>query len=254
MAKDSPIFDPIGNSLGGDSMAIVAREASTAGRDFTASYENKVLDYCIEWERIISARIETELNETSKMKDRLNHYQNKIMELRAKVNHSTDKSIEPPKKLSVKLERNETKLNKAWKDHEQCASKLCTLIEEITDRKWKDLYPLVKASMQWEVERVSTENEVFAKLPLITDILSDTFENGMSTELTVSLDSVAMADENDSQTTCSLHSDGDVDTLSSDWATAAEGVDDANLPASPKRSERPKVISAPRCPKVVDHI
>lgn len=159
-----------------------------------ASYEDKVVDYCIEWERIITSRVDAELKETNKMHFKLNHYTSKVLGLRKKVNSHNNRGNETPdKKLSEKLKRNEVKLQDAWKAHERSASKLCDLIEEVTARGWKDLYPLVTASMQLEVERASGEYSDIAKLAVISDSLTDFFNNSMSAELNSAHNHTAIA-------------------------------------------------------------
>jgi hypothetical protein len=65
----------------------------------------------------------------------------------------------PP--LSEQLNRNEDKPKEAWKVHEESASTLCNLLDEIITGGWKDLYPLVMAALQWEVDRATGEPDVY---------------------------------------------------------------------------------------------
>jgi hypothetical protein len=69
-----------------------------------------------------------------------------------------------PVKLEEKLDRNQQKLELAWKEHESAASALCHLLEEVTVSGWKDLAPLLDKTMEWECERSMHDYKVFARL------------------------------------------------------------------------------------------
>jgi hypothetical protein len=263
LATNSPIFSPIGDTLGGDSVATVVQAAFKVSNDFAASYDEKIVAYCIEWERIVTSRVDDELKDTNKLNERLNHYQTKLEGLRTKVNNMTEKGKEVPKKVSEKLTRNEKKLDQAWRAHEKSASKLCNLIEEVTVRGWKDLYPLVKASMQWEVERANGELNVLAKLPAVTDMLVEAFENSASPVLNISQVPIALADDdNDSATTGSYHPEEDDDsTPNSEGAVAGDETPKTNnAPLSPAIEEGAvafetlKAENAPLSPNAVKDV
>lgn len=84
IATKSSIFQPFGNTLGSGSLASVAQAASTETRAYAKSYDDEIVAYCVEWERIVTTRVDSELKETSKLHARLNHYQNKVEGLRSK--------------------------------------------------------------------------------------------------------------------------------------------------------------------------
>lgn len=177
LAEKSPIFRPIGTTVGGDSLSTVAHAASKEAHAFAKSYDDEIVARCIDWERTVTTRVDAELEENSKLRVRYNHYLTKVDKLRSKSSASTDKSKDAPK-MGTRHSRNEEKLDTAWRSHEQSASSLYNLLEEVTQRGWKDLYRLVKASMQWEIDRESAEHAVFAKLPQIMNNLDEKFVNG----------------------------------------------------------------------------
>jgi hypothetical protein len=145
-------------------------------------YQKNVIDYVTEWEQIVTTRVDEGSKETYALHRTLNHYQSKIDPLRKKVNAIESKGKGSPAKLSEKLVRNEGKLDEAWKLYETNASIHCNLLEEVTKHGWKDLYPLVKASLEWEAVRAAGENDVYAKLSEVEKNLTSVFEkNLMST-------------------------------------------------------------------------
>lgn len=248
LAAKSPIFGPIGNLHGGgDSLVSVARAASNQAQSFTESYKERVVDYCVEWEAIVSTRIDDELKETKQLNKRLNHYQSKVAGLRTKVNHYNGTSTEAPSNLSTKLARNEVKLESAWKVHEQAASRLCNLIDEVTLQGWMDLYPLVVASMKWEVERASAELEAISKLQSVTNDLEKEFEkNSISVELTSRVPiAVETNNVSESETAASLNREEEDDDSSSQGSEGVVTAED-NVDGAPtlKRSDSLTIISA----------
>jgi hypothetical protein len=69
-----------------------------------------------------------------------------------------------PVKLEEKLERNQQKLEQAWALHEEAASTLCHLLEQVTHKGWKDLAPLLDKAMEWECDRAMHDYNVFTRL------------------------------------------------------------------------------------------
>lgn len=206
LATKSPIFQSIGQTLGGDSLVSVAQTASKETRGYAKLYDDEIVAYCIEWEHIVTTRVDSELKESSKLHDKLNHYQNKVDNLRSKATAAAEKSKAVPKKMGEKRTRNEDKLDTALRAYEQRSTAVCNLLEEVTERGWKDLYNLVKASTQWEIDRLSAEVNAFAKLPSVMHNLDETFDTCESAHATtmpstgdgdVASDTTGEYDEND---------------------------------------------------------
>lgn len=96
--------------------------------------------------------------------------------LRRKVNGLESKGKEIPQPQVERLSRNEQKLKNAWETHEQRAGKLCVLIEQVTEQGWKDLYPLIKNAIKWEVNRLGRENVTYGRLPSALDAMEISFQ------------------------------------------------------------------------------
>jgi mRNA-degrading endonuclease HigB of HigAB toxin-antitoxin module len=164
LAMMTSLHDHVGNASGLTSLASVHQVATEKARVGAEEYQKKIINYAIEWEHIVTTRVDEDMKNTNALHDALNHYQNKVDTLRKKVNAVENKGKESPAKLSEQLTRNEDKLKESWKVHEESASTLCNLLDEITTGGWKDLYPLITAALKWEVGRAKGEHDVYGKL------------------------------------------------------------------------------------------
>jgi hypothetical protein len=180
LATKSPLQEHVGNAPGHTSLASVHQLATEKARVGAEQYQKNVINYAIEWEQIVTTRVDEDLKKTNALQESLNHYQNKIAVLRKKVNAVENKGKGSPTKLSEKLTRNEGKLEQAWKLHEEGASTLCNLLDEITKGGWKDLYPLVLAALQWELGRTTEEHDVYAKLSEVEKDMTFIFDEKAS--------------------------------------------------------------------------
>ena len=148
-----------------------------------------IAQYCEDWESYVTSTVDAQLAENKKLHEHFNHYQQKVETLRKKEEAEADKlqkkeekkaeaaaaaspnqkasPVAPPKrpttKLAEKLERNESKLNSAWKTYENSSAALCNLMEEVMKQGWQDLYPLVVETIQWEIRRASAKFELTTK-------------------------------------------------------------------------------------------
>ena len=128
-------------------------------------FNDSILGYAVEWETIVTKRIDKDLKEVKQLQRNRLHYENKVSGLRQKVNRLESKSKDVPQAMVEKLERNEQKLQKAFQAHEIRAAQLCVMIEEATHSGWKDLYPLVENILKWDETRMARENEAYEMIP-----------------------------------------------------------------------------------------
>ena len=158
------------NDNGGDesnfppSLMMVQQWNSAQAKINLMEYKNHVLDYVLEWEHVVTTRIDAELKEVKKLASDRQHYEKKVEDLRKKTNDIETKGKTVNDATKEKLDRNEEKLKESFELHEKAAGRLCVLIEEVTQRGWKDLYPLVKNVMKWESNRVGRDDEIYSKL------------------------------------------------------------------------------------------
>jgi hypothetical protein len=180
LAIKSPLHEHVGNAPGFTSLSSVHQLATEKARVGAQQYQKKIIYYAIEWEQIVTTRVDEDMKKNKVLQDYLNHYQNKVDTLRKKVNTAESKGKESPAKLSEQLTRNEDKLKDSWQAHEESASTLCNLLDEITTGGWKDLYPLVIAALQWEVGRATGEPDVYRKLSEVEKGMTSTFDEKAS--------------------------------------------------------------------------
>ena len=182
MSANTPIYYPVGGGAAkeGDSFMASVQASSNAALAMASDYQDKIVDYCIEWERVVTSRGDEGIKETKKLHERLMHYDNKVEDLRRKVNDKEDSGKAVSVKLKEKLGRNELKLKSAWSAHESSASMLCNLLEQVTQEGWKDLAPLVLKCIRWEAERASEICDTFATLPVVAETLMMTMDTASS--------------------------------------------------------------------------
>mmetsp|Transcript_31904 Transcript_31904/g.53340 ORF Transcript_31904/g.53340 Transcript_31904/m.53340 type:complete len:330 (+) Transcript_31904:131-1120(+) len=136
-------------------------------------YQSHVVDYAIEWEKIVTERVDRELKNVRKLEADRRHYERRVEGLRQRANELESKGKVSPKSQVEKLDRNEEKLKEAFTIHEREAAKLCSLIEAVTHDGYMDLYPLVKNYMKWEINRVGREHDIATQMSATLDSLTE---------------------------------------------------------------------------------
>lgn len=178
-----------------DSLKAVTTKFSEQRKIHEQTFHSHVIQYCSEWEAWVTNTVDNGLKENKKLHESLDHYQTKVEQLRKKVqqeiekqqkkdekkqttaeNAATTPRSQAPTKLTQKLERNETKLSQAWRAYEKNSAQLCHLLEEVCHQGWKDLQPVLKDYMQWEMRRSSSEYDCLAQLAATTEQLTKTVE------------------------------------------------------------------------------
>ena len=146
------------------SLKIVQDLNSSQTKVNAREYNEHVLGYVLEWEKVVTERVERELKKVRKLQGDRTHYERKVEGLRARANDLEAKGKPSPDTAVEKLERNEEKLRSAFLLHESDATRLCILIEAAAKDGWKDLYHFVKNYIKWESNRVGRESDIFCQL------------------------------------------------------------------------------------------
>ena len=178
LQQTSPVAD-VANEIGAGSLVSLQQLASMQARVNVLEYQQYVIDYAVEWEEIVTGRIDSQTKDVKKLQQDRLHYEKKVDALRTKVNNTERKGKETPVATMEKLQRNEEKLRDAWENHETAAGRLCVLMQEAIHFGWKDLYPLVTNIMKWEVNRLGRENETYGRLPLTLEAMKADFEENL---------------------------------------------------------------------------
>ena len=133
------------HSLG--SIRNLSKQQDQNGND---EYQQHILDYVVQWEQIATTTIDECLQDVKKLQQTRIHYEKKVEGLRKRVLNHDQKGKDLNTDLKEKMNRNEMKLRDAWKEHEEYASQLCMLIEEVTNEGYNDMYPLLSNLMKFE--------------------------------------------------------------------------------------------------------
>ena len=132
-----------------------------------------MVEYSIEWEKVIVARVSTSLKQAERLRLDQDHYKAKVISIQrdaAKV-ISRGKELDP--KISEKLERNEEKLRNSQKEYETFTSDLCLLMKEVTEKSWKDLHPILLKLVQFDTTLVSDEKKILSALSSVEGTLKE---------------------------------------------------------------------------------
>lgn len=190
MAKETPLFDAVGLMPSADrpshtvcSYTSVHDELAAKGKSYAQKYQQFVLEYAIEWEKIIRTRIDNGIKKAEELRIELDHYQKKTEALRLSANQSMVKGKSIPSSVQEKLTRNEEKLIASKGSYNQVATDLCILMEEVTERSWRDLHPLIVKIAQFDMTVSNDDAKSLAPLSQVVDKLKQVAaDNGLSAQ------------------------------------------------------------------------
>jgi len=150
-------------------------------KSYISKYAQFVVEYTMEWEKAITARITTGLKRAEELRRDLDHYQQKVESLRLAANQAMAKGKQVDGKSADRLSRNESKFVKAKQEYDVFATDLCILIEEVTDRSWRDLHPLMIKLAQFDMTMSDDECKMMGTLNQVVKELKDVAQkNGLS--------------------------------------------------------------------------
>ena len=159
--KETSLESPLLDFLGGDySYEAVHDEC---GRDMSArlkEYQVNVLTYVANWESTVTTRIATEIRHVDRLYKNFVRYHNKVESLQA----AADKKKVVKDSDLEKISRNESKLRTARKEYHRNLVSVTLLTEEVTERGWKDLVPLVIRIMNFDMESSGVTAERMSRL------------------------------------------------------------------------------------------
>lgn len=154
---------------------------STASRCQEDQYEEKIIDYAIEWKKLVTLKFTSEYEEVQNSKRDVEHYTKKVTGLRGNRKRSKSNGKEVGTKLSEKLERNEEKLEQASKSYDKHKRSLLHLVDELVDKSWKDLFPLMILIFEFDVNNAQERAMVLSELhDVMKDLSVAASENGIS--------------------------------------------------------------------------
>lgn len=157
----------------GKSLAVMQEKFESAGELHSKTYQELVLDYATEWESVVSRILDKDIPETHKLHKTVQHYEEKVDKLRKQVADKEEKNGSASPGKTEKLNRNDDKLTKAWKEYDTAATRTANLLEEATTVGWRDLVPLVQGMIVFEQSRDKDERELWACLETLQEKLNE---------------------------------------------------------------------------------
>jgi len=136
-------------------------------------FTENVINYVEEWERIICVRVTKNIQEADDMRRDLDHYELKVKGLQVDLNKQKSKGYTIEPKASVRIKRNEEKLFQAREKYQYFVKELLRLLQEVTDRGWKDLHPLLLKLVQFDWSISNDEYKICSNLKIAADQLRD---------------------------------------------------------------------------------
>lgn len=138
---------------------------------YADKYQQFVVEYVAEWDRVVSTRINSGLKTTETLRRDLDHYQRKVEELHVQVNKALTKGKMVDDKTKEKLKRNEEKHVKAKESYNIAARDMCMLLEETVDYGWKDLHPILVKMAQFDMTLAGEESKCLAEMDAVVTAL-----------------------------------------------------------------------------------
>jgi hypothetical protein len=173
MSKDSPLEDIVGkasaaersaSSNNGDKKTYtdVIDEWSKLSKGHADKFKAFALDYVAQWESTVATRIKADTKETDKLRLDADHYKIKVESLEKQIQKLQEKSSNKPvpEATTEKLARNQEKLNEANAAYQRAAENLVALLDEVVDRSWRDLHPLLIKCLKFDLDVHADEAEI----------------------------------------------------------------------------------------------
>jgi hypothetical protein len=178
LSKQTPLFEHVGqlpndqrSSETVTSYLYIQEGLHNKAKMYVSKYAEFVINYSVEWERIVTHRVTTGLKKEEKLRVEVDHYQEKVESLRTTANSALAKGKMVDTKTADRLGRNEEKLKQAKTAHQTFSQSLCILIDEVTDRSWRDLHPLLVKLAQFDMTLSEDESKALAKLDQVVNEL-----------------------------------------------------------------------------------
>ena len=171
ISKDTVLYEMTGQTAGADrsidsvsSYFSIQEGVTNKNIMYAGKYKEHVVDYAQQWYKVVTDRVGAGLKQADTLRVELDHYQSKVEGLRQSANSIMAKGKQIDIKTAERLKRNEDKLIKIKESSTRYINDLCLLMEEITERSWRDLHPMLIKCSQFEVQVSSGESKELASL------------------------------------------------------------------------------------------
>lgn len=172
--QKTPLHDTVGLLPSADrpantvcSYASIHTDLAAKSKSYTQKYSQFVLEYALEWDKILKERVENGIKKAKELRIELDHYQKKVEALRLTVNQAMARGKGVASTTQEKLQRNEEKLLASKQNYNRVATDLSILLEEVVERSWRDLHPLLVKCSQFDMTLAADEAKVLGQLQTV---------------------------------------------------------------------------------------
>jgi hypothetical protein len=153
------------------SYASVHEEFAAKSKSYATKYQQFVIEYAEEWSKVIRTRIDNGIKKAEELRIELDHYQKKTEALRLSANQAMAKGKPVSSAVQERLTRNEEKLIASKQNYNQVATDLCILLDEVTQRSWRDVHPLLVKCAQFDMTLANDQAKALANLNQVVSAL-----------------------------------------------------------------------------------
>jgi hypothetical protein len=190
LSKGTPLWEATGLMPSAErpsntvcSYASVHDTLSAKSKSYATKFKQFVLDYAVEWDNVVRTRVEAGLKKAEQVRRDLDHYQKKVEAMRLSANQVMAKGKSVPAATAERLGRNEEKLISSKQTYNKIATDLCILMEEVTERAWRDLHPLLIKCAQFDMTMSGDESTILSSLnQSVSELKQIGTENGLSAQ------------------------------------------------------------------------
>jgi glutathione S-transferase len=188
MADDTPLKGVVGTAANhGEETTVLNPQQVGVEEDFTLmeKYQREILRHAEDWLEACMVQVDRKQKEHQELERRYFHCNTKTARLRKRARNADSWNLEfVSQKIQPHLEKSEAELAMLIQEHKDKANEVCFLLDEVTAHGWKDLYPLVESSMEWEVDRFHHDEDTNGQvLPVALEKLQASFRMLQEEEL-----------------------------------------------------------------------
>lgn len=212
-SSDSPMLNLV---CGGEDSYVAVHEE--CNRDMSArlkEYQVELISYIANWEGTVTTRIATELRHVDSLFKTFVRYNNKVESLKA----AADKKKTVKDSDLAKINRNESKLRTARKEYRRNLVSTTLLIEEISDRGWKDLLPLMIRVITFDIEASTAVADRMRRLAAVRREMEELAERFEMDENAIRFGRIETLLENDAMDFVSPEHMQDIDSIQASVAS-----------------------------------
>jgi hypothetical protein len=146
----------------------------TKSRSRADDFTKNVIDYVASWEKILTTRVNAEMKATEQLRRDADHYKTKVDALTASMEKLERQKNKPvPASTKEKWHRNTEKSEEATVKYQESADQLYILLDEVVNRAWRDLLPLLVQVLQWDDLSSSDDEAVLKEMRSVGSSLVD---------------------------------------------------------------------------------